>query len=77
MIGGGSDSLAPDTRTEKFKSLEGIYFDRYVKSTEGLTYVTHVNGWKPAVYMSYMSENFSLFHPSNISVLNFRNILLM
>ena len=31
------------------------------KQTEILTHVTHVNGWAPAVYMSYMSQNFRLF----------------
>ena len=25
----------------------------------------HVNGWFPAVYITYMSENFPLFHASN------------
>ena len=31
----------------------------------------HVNGWDPAVYMSYMSQNFRLFHVSNSFVQNF------
>ena len=31
----------------------------------------------PAVYMSYMSQNFCLFPVSNLSVLNFRIFLLM
>ena len=44
---------------------------------EILTRVTHVNGWFPDVYMSYMSQNFHLFIVSNLSVLNFRNFLLM
>ena len=44
---------------------------------ETLTHVTHVNGWFPAVYMSYMSQNFRLFHVSNLPFLNFRIFLLM
>ena len=34
-------------------------------------------GWEPAVYMSYMSQNFRLFLVSNLSVQNFRIFLLM
>ena len=48
-----------------------------MKQTEILTHATHVNGWFPAVYMSYMSQNFRLFHASNLSVRNFRIFLLM
>ena len=68
-----------------------------MKQTEILTHATHVinhaihathvNGWEPAVYMSYMncminymscmSQNFRLFHVSNLSVRNFRIFLLM
>ena len=48
-----------------------------MKQTEILTRVTHVNGWFPAVYMSYTSQNFRLFHVSNLSVRNFRIFLLM
>ena len=44
---------------------------------EILTNATHVNGWEPAVYMSCMSQNFRLFHVSNLSVRNFRFFLLM
>ena len=44
---------------------------------EILTHATHVNGWFPAVYMSCMSQNFRLFHVSNLSVRNFRIFLLM
>ena len=36
-----------------------------------------VNGWKPVVYMSYISQKIHLFHVLNISVLNFRICLLM
>ena len=43
-----------------------------MKQTEILTHATHVNGWFPAVYMSCMSQNFRLFHVSNLSVRNFR-----
>ena len=39
--------------------------------------VSHVNGWVPAVFMSYMSQDFRLFHASSISVQNFRFFLLM
>ena len=48
-----------------------------MKQTEILTHATHVNGWEPAVYMSGMSQNFRLFHVSNLSVRNFRIFLLM
>ena len=48
-----------------------------MKQTEILTHATHVNGWFPAVYMSCMSQNFRLFHVSNLSVRNFRIFLLM
>ena len=48
-----------------------------MKQTEILIHVTHVNGWEPAVYMSYMNQNFRLFHESNLSVRNFRIFLLM
>ena len=44
---------------------------------EILTHATPVNGWFPAVYMSCMSQNFHLFHVSNLSVRNFRIFLLM
>ena len=46
---------------------------RYVKQTEILTHVTRF----PAVYMSYICQNFRLFHVSNLSVRNFRVFLLM
>ena len=48
-----------------------------MKQTEILTHATHVNGWFPAVYMSCMSQNFRLFHVSNLSVRNFRISMLM
>ena len=48
-----------------------------MKQTEILTHATHVNGWFPAVYMSCVSQNFRLFHVSNLSVRNFRIFLLM
>ena len=54
-------------RTDKFR----------VKQTEILTHATHVNGCFPAVYMSCMSQNFRLFHVSNLSVRNFRIFPLM
>ena len=40
-------------------------------------YVTYVNGWFPAVYMSYTSQNFRFFHASNLSDRNFRIFLLV
>ena len=48
-----------------------------MKQTKILTHATHVNGWFPAVYTSCMSQNFRLFHASNLSVRNFRFFLLM
>ena len=42
-----------------------------------MTHVNHLNVWFPAVYMSYTSQNFRLFHVSNLSVRNFRIFLLM
>ena len=48
-----------------------------MKQTEFLTRATHVNGWFPVVYMSCMSQNFRLFHVSNLSVRNFLIFLLM
>ena len=48
-----------------------------MKQTEILTHAIHVNGWSPAVYMSCMSQNFRLFHVSNLSVRNFRMFPLM
>ena len=42
------------------------------ETKEILTHATHVNGWERAVYMSCMSQNFRLFHLSNLSVRNFR-----
>ena len=42
------------------------------KKTKVLTRVTlNVNGWDPADYMSYTSQNFRLFRLSNLSVQNF------
>ena len=43
-----------------------------MKQTKVFTRVSHVNGWSPAIYMTYTSENFRLFHVSNLSVLSFR-----
>ena len=37
----------------------------------------YVQGWSPAVYTTYTSQNFRLFHVSKLSVLNFRISLLM
>ena len=60
----------------KIRKFRTDKFDTW-KQTEILTYGTHVNGWEPAVYMSCMSQNFRLFHVSNLSVRNFRIFLLM
>ena len=48
-----------------------------MKQTEILTHAIHANGWFPAVCMNCMSQNFRLFHVSNLSVRNFRIFLLM
>ena len=48
-----------------------------MKQTEIFTNASHVNGWESAGYMSCMSQNFCLFHVSNVSVRNFRIVLLM
>ena len=42
-----------------------------------LTHLAHVNGWEPAVYMTYMTQNFCVLHVSNLSARNFRFFLLM
>ena len=42
-----------------------------------MSHITYANGWFPDVYMSYRSQNFCLFHVSNLSVLNFRFFLLL
>ena len=39
--------------------------------------VTHVNGWVPLIYMSYMGQNFRLFRLSNLCVLNSSLYMLM
>ena len=65
----------PYTSPEKFESFERI---NSIRETNGnFDSATRVNGWEPAVYMSCMSQNFSLFHVSNLSVRNFRIFLLM
>ena len=49
-----------------------------MRETNGiLTRATHVNGWEPAVHMRGMSQNFRLFHVSNLAVRNFRIFMLM
>ena len=48
-----------------------------MKQAEILAHATHVNGCEPAVYVSFMSQNFRLFHVSNLSVRNFLISLLM
>ena len=48
-----------------------------MKQTEVLTHGTHVNGWKLAVYIRYMNQNFRLFHVSNVSVRIFQIFLVM
>ena len=48
-----------------------------MKQREVLTYITRVNGCEPAVYISYISQDFRMFHVSNLFVLNFRIVPLM
>ena len=48
-----------------------------ISETGSHDYATHGNGWFPAVHISCMSQNFRLFHVSNLSVRNFRISLLM
>ena len=43
-----------------------------MRQTKVLTHVSHL-----AVYMTCMSQNFRLFHVSNLSVVNFRIFALM
>ena len=50
--------------------------DKFDKQTEILSHVTHVNGWFPAVYTSYESQDFRLIIVSNLSVLNFQMFML-
>ena len=67
--------IDPVYMSRKIESFERI---NSIRETNGiLTLSTHVNGWFPAVYMSCMSQNFRLFHVSNLSVRNFRIFLLM
>ena len=61
----------------KIRKFRTDKFYRYEKRTKILTPVTHGNGWFPAVYASYMNQNFRSFLVSNLSVLNFRIFLLM
>ena len=42
-----------------------------MKQTEILTHATHVNDGEPAVCMSCMSQNFRIFHVSNLSFKTF------
>ena len=53
-------SMIPDTWAEKSESLELI--SSIFETNGSMTHVTHVNGCEPAVYMSYRSQNFNLFH---------------
>ena len=47
-----------------------------MKQTEVLTRVTHVNGWELAAHIRCTTQNFRLFHVSNVSVQNLRSFLL-
>ena len=60
----------PGYMSRKIRKFRTNKFDTW--KTEILTHATHVNGCEPAVYMSCMSQNFRLFHVSNLSVWNFR-----
>ena len=70
---GGSPAgdIDPGYTSRKIRKFGTDKFDGATKMMV-LTHLAHVNGWKLAVYMSCMSENFRLFHASNLSVLNFR-----
>ena len=68
--------MGPWIHEQKNSKVSNGYI-RYVKQTEILTHAAHVNGWEPAVYMCCMSQNFRLFHVSNLSARNFRLFLLM
>ena len=60
------ESSTPDTRAEAFKSCERKNSIRV--TNEKFDACTHVNGWKPAVYMSCFSQNFHFLHvPYDIS----------
>ena len=45
-------------------------------SFDSINSCKRLNSWELAVYMSYTSQNFRLFHVSNLSVLNFRIVCL-
>ena len=62
-------ALTSDTWAEKFESLERI---NSICETNSFDSCKSCNGWFPAVYMTYTSQNLRLFHGSNLSVLNFR-----
>ena len=76
---GASKTGTHRRRDPGYMSRKIIKFERInsLREIEVLTHVTHVNGWFPAVYVSCMSQNFRLFHVSNLSVRNFRIFLLM
>ena len=61
----------------KFESLERINSISETNGSFEWTEGTRVNGWFSAVYTISFSQNFRLFHVSNLSVLNFRIFLLM
>ena len=63
-------SSSPDTWTEKLESFERI---NSMRETNGnFDSCNSCKRLEPAVYMSCMSQNFRLFHVSNLSVRNFR-----
>ena len=66
----------PGYISRKIRKFRTDKFDRWNKRKFWLMKLM-VNGWEPAVYMSFMSQNFRLFHLSNLSVRNFRIFLLM
>ena len=71
----GADISDPVYMSRKIRSFERI---NSIRETNGnFDSCNSVNGWFPAVYMSCMSQNFRLFHVSNLSVRNFRIFLLM
>ena len=65
--------MTPYTWAEKFESFKRI---KSIRETNG-NFDSCNSCKRLAVYMSCMSQNFRLFHASNLSVRNFRIFLLM
>ena len=63
------DTVTPDTWAEKFENLERL--NSIHKTNGSFDSCKSCKRLVPAVYMTDMSQNFRLFHVSNLSVLNF------